>query len=56
MKIMIYILFLAITLLFPLSILAFGKMGNIIFQLIFFISLIGYIYLIYIVIKKKKNN
>jgi len=56
MKIMIYLLFLAVTLLFPLSILAFGKMGNIIFQLIFLMFLGGYFYLIYLVIKKKKNN
>ena len=56
MKNTIYLLFLAITLIFPLSILAFGKMGNIIFQLIFFIFLGGYLYLIYLIFKKKKDN
>lgn len=56
MKIIIYLLFLALTLLLPLSILAFGDMGNIIFQLIFLIFLGGYFYIIYLVIKKKKNN
>ena len=56
MKTAIYLLFFAITFLFPLSILAFGNMGNIIFQLIFFIAIGGYLYLIYLVIKKKKNS
>jgi len=55
MKTTMYLLFLAVTLLFPLTILAFGKMGNIIFQLIFFIFLGGYLYIIYLVVKKKKN-
>lgn len=56
MKIVLYLLFLAITLLLPLSILAFGNMGNILFQLIFFIFLGGYLYIIYFIIKKKKNH
>jgi len=56
MKTAFYLLFLAITFLLPLSILAFGKMGNIIFQLIFIIILGGYLYLIFLIIKKKTKK
>ena len=56
MKIILYFLFLGVFLIFPLSVLAFGSIGNIAYQLIFFLSLVGYLYLLYKVITKRKKN
>ncbi len=55
MKILLYFLFLGITLLLPLSFLAFGSIGNIVYQLIFFAAVAGYLYLLYMVIKKRNK-
>ena len=55
MRILLYFIFLGITLLLPLSFLAFGSIGNILYQMIFFAALAGYLYLLYMIIKKRNK-